>query len=84
MGFSSLTSATQSGRARDIIFPEPIDAVVKGFENSVRQPVDPALLLVAGAKQAKRVLDPTHPANEMIQVAVEPKIMACRRRRLLL
>jgi len=28
--------------------------------------LDPALLPVAGAEQAKRLLDPTQPANEMI------------------
>jgi carboxymethylenebutenolidase len=29
--------------------------------------LDPALLPVAGAEQAKRLLDPTQPANEMIK-----------------
>jgi hypothetical protein len=28
--------------------------------------LDPALLPLADAEQAKRLLDPTHPANEMI------------------
>jgi carboxymethylenebutenolidase len=31
--------------------------------------LDPALLPVAGAEQAKRLLDPTRPANEMINRA---------------
>jgi carboxymethylenebutenolidase len=29
--------------------------------------LDPALLPVGGAEQAKRLLDPTHPADEMIR-----------------
>lgn len=36
--------------------------------------LDPALLPVAGAEQAERLLDPTHPANEMIhRLRLHPK-----------
>jgi hypothetical protein len=73
MGFSSLSFGNPIGAREGHNFPRAdrccfrrSGSVVGGFENSVRQPVDPALLLVAGAKQAKRLQDPTHPANEMI------------------
>ena len=48
---------------RKVVLPH---VVVMGFDEAGRGLLDPALLPVAGAEQAKRLLDPTQPANEMI------------------
>ena len=83
-----MTCQRNTGRIGGVPGVAPLDYVVSELQLAVRRYsdflgnqatllvqvglLDPARLPVAGAEQARRLLDPTQPANEMISRLAKP------------